>query len=65
VEEAARSLTATIPGVQESYPVGKRPQIFKMLFCGPQQMRTWLNSIREPTMEWEGRRLGHTLEEDM
>jgi hypothetical protein len=62
VEEAARALSKDIDGVADSYPVGKRPQIFKMEFLDTRYMWIWLKSMKGNNLKWEGRRLWHTVE---
>ena len=62
IERAIKTLCKDIPGLRDSYPVGRRPQIFKMEFGESRAMWNWLKSTKGRKLEWEGRRLWHTIE---
>ena len=62
IERAIKTLCKDIPGLRDSYPVGRRPQIFKMEFGESRAMWNWLKSMKGRKLEWEGRRLWHTIE---
>ena len=64
VDKAALELTVGIPGLSDAYSVGKRPQIFKMIFADPKSMWTWLKSMKGKRLMFKGERLWHTVEKD-
>ena len=64
ITAAATTLTAGVVGLEDFYPVGKRPQIFKMLFKSSKFMWGWLKRMKGQRLEWQALRLWHTVEKD-
>ena len=64
VDKAALELTVGIPGLMDAYSVGKRPQIFKMVFADPKAMWNWLKSMKGKRLRYKEERLWHTVEKD-